>query len=162
METRTFRQTSCAIYAGALFALGGAAISAVAAFHLATGIPLWQGGSRIHPGEHLAKSGELWFDLLGGLPFLVFGLVVVLVTVNSAITIDDRGLTATNLLRRRVFYAAWPDVTALDRINNSPGSGYSLSANGKTLTIQTSTVGMKELIAEIRRRSPRLAKATEK
>ena len=158
METRTFRQPSCVVFAGGFIALIGGAISGVASYHFATGIPLLQGDSKLHAGEHIAGSNELLMGILGGLPFLILGLVLILVTVNCAVTIDARGISATNFLRHAFFHAAWLEITALDRIDSNPGSGYKLSANGKTLKIQTSTVDMKELIAEIQRHSPNLPK----
>ena len=135
-------------------------MSGMASYHYARGIPLLQGDSKFHAGEHIASSNELLTGLLGGLLLLIFGLILILVTMNCAVTINERGISATNLLRRKFFNAAWSEITALDRIDSNPGSGYKLSANGKTLLIQTSTVAMKELIAEIQRHSPNLSNTT--
>lgn len=130
----------------------GIVISGIAAYHLVAGTPLMQGGSKLSPGEHVASNGELWFGALGGLPFLVLGLLMILSGLNCAVTIDDEGISATNLLKRPFFKAAWSEVASLERIDASPGSGYKVVANGKTLRIQTSLTHMKVLIAEIERR----------
>lgn len=141
-----------------MFAIVGAVISGLAGYHLATGIPLWQGTSKFSGGEHIASSGELWFGAIGGLPILIFGLVVLLSTLNCAVTIDETGISATNLIKRTWFQATWADVTALDRIEPRPGSGYKLIANGKILKLQFSASDMRDLVAEIKRRAPNLPK----
>jgi len=153
MEPRTFRQASCFALVGGVIALVGAVITGIAAYHLATGIPLMQATSKFQGGEHVADSNELWFGIVGGFPFLILGTSVILSALNSAITIDEQGIVATNLLRRPCFQATWSDISEVRRIEPSPGSGYDIIANGKTLRIQTSTPHMKELIAEIQKRS---------
>lgn len=145
--------------AGGFIALVGAAISGVSAYHDATGIPLLQADSKFHAGEHIASTSELLVGIVGGLPFLVFGVIVILITVNCTITMGESGISATNLLGRRCFHAAWSEVTALNRLDSRPGSGYKLTAAGKTLKIQLSTAAMKELAAEIQHRSPNLPQA---
>src|SRR4051812_23313941 len=97
MESRTFRQGSCAGIIGGVIAMVGAVIAGIATYHLATGIPLMQGGSKFSSGEHVASASELWFGVVGGLPFVVLGTLLILTASNSAITIDEQGIVATNL-----------------------------------------------------------------
>jgi hypothetical protein len=89
----------------------------------------------------------------------VLGLALVLTCLNCAVTIDEGGISATNLLRRRFFQARWSEITSLERIESRPGSGYKLRANGKTLKIQLSAVEMKDLVSQIERQT-NLAKGT--
>jgi len=154
METRTFRQASCFALVGGVIALVGAVITGIAAYHLATGIPLMQATSKFQGGVHVAGSNELWFGIVGGIPFFILGMTILLNAFNSAITIDQNGIVATNLLKRPFFQASWIEISDIRRIGSSPGSGYEVIANGKTLRIQTSTQGMKELVAEIQKRFP--------
>ena len=156
MEPQRFGQPSCATIAGGMIAILGAALIGISGYHLATGIPLMEGTSKFTGGEQAASMGELWFGVFGGLPFLLLGLSLVLVTANSAITIDDKGIIAANFLRSKVFRATWQEITSLERIDSRPGSGYKLVANGKTLLIQNSTVGINDLISAIKRNSPNL------
>src|SRR5690349_18796837 len=124
MEPRTYRQASCAAIAGGVIAIVGVIIAGIAAYHLATGIPLLQANSKFHAGEHIASSSELWFGMVGGIPFLLLGMALLLNALNSAITIDEQGLVATNLFKRPFFQAAWRDVSAVRRIGSGQGAGY--------------------------------------
>ncbi|MCW3054490.1 MAG: hypothetical protein JWN14_3660 [Chthonomonadales bacterium] len=151
MEPRTFRQASCFAVVGGLIAMAGAVIAGIAAYHLATGIPLMQATSKFQGGVHVASSSELWFGIVGGIPFFLLGTVILLNAFNSAITIDPQGIVATNLIKRPFFQATWSDISVVRRINSGPGSGYEVIANGKTLRIQTSTEHMKELVAAIQK-----------
>jgi len=153
MEPRTFRQASCFVLVGGVIALVGAVITGIAAYHLATGIPLMQATSKFQGGEHVAGSSELWFGIVGGIPFFILGTVLILDALNSAITIDQHGIVATNLLKHPFFQAAWSEISDVRRIDPRPRSGYEVIANGKTLRIQTGTEPMKELLAEIQKRS---------
>jgi len=152
MESRTYRQASCSALVGGLIAIVGGVISGLAAYHLATGIPLMQADSKFHAGEHVASSSELWFGIVGGVPFLLLGVVMLLNAINSAITIDQHGIVATNLFKRPFFQAAWSDISEVRRIAPRPGAGYEVIANGKILRIQDSTQEMKALVAEIENR----------
>lgn len=154
MQSQTFRQSSCATVAGAFLGLVGGTIFGVASYHLATGAPLWQGGSKLHSGLHVASGSELWFGVVGGLPLLLFGVVLLLTAVNCGVTIDEQGISATNLLRRTVFRARWSEIGAIERTGPKSASGCKLTANGKTLRLDTSIANVKALIDEIERRSP--------
>jgi hypothetical protein len=156
MERREFRQPSCLIVIGGALALVGGVISGVAAYHSATGIPLMQASSKVNGGEHVASGAELWLGILGGLPFLILGLALILTSINTGVAIDEQGITATNLLHRTTFAATWPEVTRLERMDPGPGSGYSVVARGKTLALQTSAANMNELVEEIKRLAPNL------
>ena len=143
---------------GGIFGFVGVVLVGVAGYHLVTGVPLIQANSRSGGGEHIATPAELGIGIAGGVVMMLFSLLMTLVTVNCAITIDEEGLFATNFLKLKVFRAKWSEVTDLARINPRPGSGYKLSGNGKALDIHTTTNGMKELIAEIEHRAPALTK----
>jgi uncharacterized membrane protein len=112
-----------------------------------------QGGSKLHSGEHIASVSELWFGIVGGVPLFILGMILFLNALNSAITIDQQGIVATNLFKRRFFRAAWSEVSVVRRTGSKAGAGYEVIANGKTLRIQTSTQHMKDLIAEIQKRA---------
>jgi len=155
MSSQTYRQSSCVFGAGALFAVVGGVISAIAFYHLVTAIPLWQSNGKYHVGQHIASKSELWFDGLGGLPFLIFGLVIIMLAVNSAVRIDDEGISATNLFRQVTFRAKWSEITAVERLQPGPASSYKLTANGKTLQLDSSITGFQTLIDEIKRRTRR-------
>jgi len=146
METKTYRQTSCVAVVGALIAIVGGVISSIAFYHLSTGIPLWQANSKYQGGQHLATRSELWFDGLGGLPLILLGLAVLLLAINSTVTIDNQGIRATNLFRRVTFRANWSEITSVERLNPGPASSYKLTANGKTLQLDSSITGFQDLI----------------
>jgi hypothetical protein len=134
-----------------MIAIVGAVITGLCVYHLATGVPLWE-GSKFHPGLHIATAGELWFGIVGGLPFILLGTIIILDAINSTVTIDDQGIAATNLLGRRYFQADWRDISEVRRIAPRPGSAYEVVANHKVLRIPMSVEQAKELAAEIQKR----------
>ncbi len=137
-----------------MLALTGAILSGLAAYHLATGISFMQATSKATGGEHVASASELWFGTVGGIPILLFGVLVLLSTFNTAVTIDDVGISSTNLLKRVTFKAAWPEVTLVEKVNTRQGAGsYVVVANGKKLNVNTSIANMHDLVAEIKKRS---------
>jgi hypothetical protein len=136
-----------------MIAIVGAVITGIGSYHLLTGIPLVQADGKIGAGPHVASASELWFAIVGGCPFFILGMTIILSAVNSAITIDPEGITATNLFKRPYFQAAWRDMSAVERFDARPGSGYKVTANGKMLRIDASTPQVNELIAEIKKRA---------
>lgn len=154
MESRIYRQASCAAIVGAAILAVGGVITGLGALHLANGTPLMEGTSKFTSGVQPASASELWLGVIGGIPFMVLGLAMILSIVNVAVIVDDRGLRSRNLLRRTVFSAAWSEITSVASANTKQGMTYVVTANGKSLKLNGSLLGLEELLAEIERRRP--------
>ncbi len=139
---------------GGVTCITGAAISGISSYHMATGSPLMQASSKLSSGIHAASNPELIFGAIGGIPFFILGVLILLSTFNSKVSIDNVGISATNLFGKVWFRAQWSEISAVQALDKTQNSGYRIDANGKTLKVQTSLTGMKDLISEVKRRSP--------
>lgn len=153
---RTFRDTWATPILGMLALVLPAILSADAAAHLISGVPMMVANGPnvhgVHVGSRLEELNLTFVPLVAS----VFGFVLIIVWFTSTIKTDVRGIRKSGTLGRRGFRAEWSDLVSVSQRvgRRRDATVYVVATTHGELEIMDTEHNLKLLLREIRRWAP--------
>ena len=154
---RVYRDTVGILVAGVLFfALGMGFGPLRVLYYIATGTPMMLRNSKLSDAVHVASTGEMALQFFAFLTFALLGLVLSLWWKLGVIEVDLFELRQRSLFGKVIFRAKWADLRSVTKRVGDRATKYVVESSQGTMEIPATENDLRDLLREIKERSPHL------